>query len=881
MRVSRPVAGVPATGRRQCAGPFESYAPLGESLLRALYVERGARHWPYPDTVQRLADSLHLDGSERAALVAAARRLGRAAATARQSRGPGRRLPVPPTRLVGREAELADLHARLFDGDTRLLTLTGAGGSGKTRLALQLANEVRDAFRDGVWLVELASLAEAMLVPQAVASVFQIEALPGRPLLDQVVGVLRQRALLVVLDNCEHLIEACARLSERLLSECPRVRILATSRELLRVPGEVVWRVPPLRVPEVVPLPPTTELAQVPAVRLFVARVQAVRADFLLEDANAATVAQVCARLEGLPLALELAAARTRVLSVEQVLAHLHDMFRLLASGSRTAPSRQQTVRATLDWSHALLSPPEQVVFRRLAIFAGGCDLAAAEAVCAVRPKQGTAGGLAAADVLDLLMQLVDKSLVEVEQQGAEAWYRLLEPVRQYALLHLEASGEHELLTEQHAETYLRRAETALESPGRVAWQVEFTRLGRDLDNLRAALGWSRASPERLECGLQLAGALWRFWLSSGRTGEGRRWLSELLTRPAPRGPTVGRAKALFAAGVLAAQQEGLEAARGLAAECLVLCEQLGDPRWLGMARFLDGLVCRVRDPATAVQRAQESLAAAIATGDATLHYFALFLLGEARRVQGDLDGAIRLLEECRSSLMGHADPVTTGYYLRSLAQVAMQRGDYGQATELLRERLTRMQQLGDQWTVPDAVEGLAWVATAQGHWQRAAHLYGAAAGLRDVGGSTMLGERQARRERRLGVLRQELGAAGFAAAWAAGRALSSEQVVSLALADADRCGGRPSGPRPRTEPLTPRERDVAALLAQGRTNRQIGEALVISERTATVHVQHILAKLDLHSRWQVADWLAAHAAHPSSAQGAEGGGRRSPTKDT
>jgi non-specific serine/threonine protein kinase len=827
-------------------------------------LERGARQRPYRDTVRRLANSLKLEGTQLATLVAAAGRSKASTAPPQPSRR-GPLLPIPPTPLIGRETQLGQLRARLLDQNARLLTLTGTGGSGKTRLALHLASQLVDEFTDGIWLAEIAPLGEATTVAQTVASLFQIEGKPGHELLEILTKALAKRKLLLVLDNCEHLVDACAELCEGLLGECPDVRILATSRELLRVSGESAWRVSPLRVPDITHPLPTDELARVPSVQLFLERAQAARPDFQLDDANAGAVAKVCARLDGLPLALELAAARTRVLSAEQVLDHLQDMFRLLAGGSRTAPGRQQTVRATLDWSHSLLTPAEQMLFRRMAIFAGGCDLAAVEAVCSTGSRAECVAGLTTSDVLDLLTQLVDKSLVDVAESGGVARYRMLEPVRQYAWLHLEASGERVQLAERHADTYLERAETAEASLNRGAWGGELQSLGRDLDNVRAALTWCRSAPERVERGLRLASALWRFWDSSGHMGEGRRWLGELLAQPSQCGPTptVGRAKALYAAGFLALLQEGLEAARDPTAESLALWEQLGDERWLGWTRCLDGLIWRFRDPARAVQRGQEALAAAGLVGDEILRRGALYLLGEARRLQGDLDAAFRLLQEARMLMTQNddRDPRITVYILRSLGQVATQRGDYKQAADILKERLAISNQMNDHWNLPDAVESLAWVATAQRLPQRATRLYGAAEALRQLGGSPMLGELKARRERRLLALRQALGETEFATAWQAGRVLSVDQAVALALEDSHASSlANAQSTRPSNWQLSPREREVAVLLAHGHTNRQIAEALVISQRTATVHVQHILAKLDVRSRWQVAERLAMRA---------------------
>ena len=394
---------------------------------------------------------------------------------------------VPP--LIGRERELEELRPLILGGDGHLLTLTGTGGCGKTRLALALAQDLVGSFLDGVWVVELAGLAEPRLVPEAVAAALEVQAAPDRPLTEMLITALRSRSALLVLDNCEHLVEACAALAERLLRGCPALRILATSRESLQVAGEVTRQVPPLAVPDLERLPPLEDVARAPAVQLFVARARAARSDFVLTESNAMSVARVCARLDGLPLALELAAARTRALGIEQVAVHLENIFRLLVGGRRTTLNRQQTLRAAFDWSHALLTRDEQVTFRRLAVFAGGFELTVAERVCG-------GDGIAVADVLDLLTQLVDKSLIVFEERGGEAWYRLLEPVRQYALDRLQASGEAEATRQRHAEAYLslaEAAEPALVGSDPLPW---FDRLERNLTTCGPP--WSGPAPPPL-----------------------------------------------------------------------------------------------------------------------------------------------------------------------------------------------------------------------------------------------------------------------------------------------------------------------------------------------------------------------------------------------
>jgi predicted ATPase len=421
------------------------------------------------------------------------------------------------TSFVGREREKLELERFLSD-DARLITLTGPGGSGKTRLALAVSTEVVVRFEDGVWWVELAPIADADLVPQAVAQVLRVAEVPGRPLTEAIADDLRDLEIVLVLDNCEHLVAACARLAEALLRACPGLIILATSREPLGVAGERNFPVPPLSSPENHDLS-VEELERFESVRLFVERARYRLPAFTLDDRNAASVAEICHRLEGIPLAIELAAAKTRVLSVGQISSRLADSFRLLKSESRTLDPRQLTLGAAIDWSYDLLDEPERVLLRRLSVFAGGFTLDAAEAVC-------SGEGIAEDDVLDLLSHLVDKSLLLAEEEGDGIRYRMLETVRQYGREKLEASGDLELVSLRHAGYYLtlaEEAETGLRGPDQVAY---FRRLEEDIANFRAALSWTlgRVQPSEglAQLGLRLTVALWLFWNIQGST-EGHR----------------------------------------------------------------------------------------------------------------------------------------------------------------------------------------------------------------------------------------------------------------------------------------------------------------------------------------------------------------------
>jgi predicted ATPase/DNA-binding SARP family transcriptional activator len=427
-------------------------------------------------------------------------------------------LPAPRTSFVGRDREIVEVKRAL--SMTRLLTLTGAGGSGKTRLALEVARDLVGAYSDGVWLAELAGLSEGDLVPQAVAKAVGVREQPSRPLTDTLVDYLRDKVMLLVVDNCEHLVEAAARLADMLLDSCARLRVLATSREALGIVGEMYWPVQSLSLPDPMQQPTVEELERYESVRLFMERARFRNPALILSPQNAQAVVEICIRLDGIPLAIELAAARVG-LPVEQIAARLDDSLRLLTAGSRTATPRQQTLRGTMDWSYELLSEREQLLFARLSVFAGGWTLGAVELV-------GVGDGIEEKDVLDLLLRLVDKSLVVAE--AAEVRYRMLEPVRQYALDKLEESDEAEEARRRHAEFFLgiaEETETEMKGPEQVPW---LDRLEAEHDNLRGALSWAleRGGPD---LGLHLAVAFWWFWEARGYFGEGRRWLEQALAK--------------------------------------------------------------------------------------------------------------------------------------------------------------------------------------------------------------------------------------------------------------------------------------------------------------------------------------------------------------
>jgi non-specific serine/threonine protein kinase len=501
-------------------------------------------------------------------------------------------------------------------GGTRLLTLTGPGGTGKTRLALQVAADLLARYPQGVWLVELAPLADPALVPQAVATVLGVQEDASRSLVAALTEALRPKHILLLLDNCEHLLDACAQLAEALLRGCAHLSILATSREALGIAGETAWRVPSLALPDPRHLPPRETLAQCEAVRLFMDRALAAQPHFLLTDHNAPAVVQLCHRLDGIPLAIELAAARLRGLSVEQLAARLDQRFRLLTGGSRTALPRQQTLQAMVDWSYSLLSVPEQTLFARLSVFTGGFTLEAAEMVCAGDP-------ITDEDVLDLLLRLIDKSLIDAEDgpDGIER-YRLLETLRQYGRERLVAGGTAAALRERHAAYFLALAEQAvpaLRGREHAAW---LQRLEQEHDNLRAALAWWLGAEEqpgqeesgaRAEAGLRLAGALWGFWFHRGYRGEGLRWLEQALGQSG--GAPSTRAAALTGAEDLTWYLGDGVRGRALLAESVALFRTAGERRGLADALAFLGFIMREQDHARGTALLEESITIARAVG--------------------------------------------------------------------------------------------------------------------------------------------------------------------------------------------------------------------------------------------------------------------------
>jgi non-specific serine/threonine protein kinase len=753
--------------------------------------------------------------------------------------------------FVGREKELAEVK-RLLE-DSRLLTLTGSGGCGKTRLALAAAGELSEGFEEGVWLVELAPLADPSLMARAVAATLGVREQPGRSLTEMLSGYLGSKKLLLVLDNCEHLIEACAELAEALLRFCPGLRVLATSREALGITGEVAWPVPSLSLPDLRRLPDIGSLPRYESARLFVERAVAVRPDFVLTEQNASVVAQVCYRLNGIPLAIELAAARAKVLSVEQIADRLDDCFSLLSAGGRTAMPRQHTLHATMDWSHELLSREERTLFRRLSVFAGGFSLEAAESV-------GIGENAERDGVLGLLSRLVDKSLVVAREDGSETRYRLLETVRQYGSERLSESDEAPEFQERHAGYYLTLAEEAepeLKGEGQLTW---LERLEREHDNLRTSMRWLLERGE-LEAAARLGWALWLFWGIRAHFAEGRRSMEQVLTAEGSVAmPASARAQALFVVGMMANYQGDHLSAEPPIEESLGLFRKLEDKSGIAWALSNASIAAiGLGQHQQAINLIEESVDLFFEVGEKWGASIQFCFLAVAWRDRGDHGRAKPLAERglALSREVGERQGISSVLY--TLATLAQAERDHERAKDLFEEGLKLSAELRNEADVAHFLEGLASTAEAEGRIERAACLWGAEEALLgniEPAVYTYVPDRSLHRSR-VDAARSRLGEEAFEAAWSEGRAMTPEQAVGYAL---DHSTG-PETAAPGTYPamLSAREVEVLRLVAGGLTNAEVAEKLFLSSRTVGWHLGTIYRKLGSHSRTEAARFAAEH----------------------
>ncbi|MDR7458120.1 MAG: tetratricopeptide repeat protein [Armatimonadota bacterium] len=720
-------------------------------------------------------------------------------------------LPVQITSFVGRDAEMAEVKHLL--ASARLLTLRGPGGAGKTRLALQAAADLLDRFPDGVWLVDLAPLREPELVAQTVAGALGVRE-PGRPPQDVLTEVLRERTALLVLDNCEHLLAACAALCTVLLQVAPGLRILATSREPLGVAGERLFTVPPLPVPD--PRAADADgVARSAAARLFVERASLYRPGFALTAENARAIGEIARRLDGIPLAIELAAARTRVLSVQEIATRLEDRFRLLTGGPRSSLPHHQTLEAAIEWSYDLLAEDERRLFRHLSVFAGGFTLETAEGVC-------RATGAAPPDILDLLARLIDKSLVMVEPgEGRQTRYRMLETLRQFAMPRLVASGEADAARRAHRAFFLQLAEEAelrLQGPEQKLW---LDRLEAEHDNFRTALEWSRTDPD-VETGVRLAGALWWFWEVRGYWTEGWRWMNELLPR-AHAASAAARVKLLNAAAGLALRLDDFERVEALASEALALSRDVNDRRTEASCLVILGIhACRTENYGKAEVLGGEGLTLATQLGDnvatawarATLgfvarskgeaekaqalleeslrqltalgHTWAIAIvsinLGQLARDRGDLPGAVAFFEEALVRLRQIGDRSYIAYGELNLGIAVSAMGDHRRAMELYQDCLALRRDLGEKRGIVTCLAALGCAAASLGTYDRAAALFGAFETQREAIGAPVPALFRAEYERQRQRTRAALGEAAFERALARGQAMSMDEAIVYAL---------------------------------------------------------------------------------------------------
>jgi predicted ATPase/DNA-binding CsgD family transcriptional regulator len=697
----------PLTGREQDVLDLLAQGKSNRELAEALVLSLNTVKW----YARQVYAKLGVANREEAVARARALRLLADEASAR----PRHNLPLQLTSFVGRERELAEVR-RLLSA-SRLVTLTGAGGCGKTRLALEAARTSLDHYPDGVWTVQLASLSDAALVPQAVAAVFDVRESEDRSLVSLLQSYLRNRKLLLLLDNCEHLVEAAAQLAEALLTHCPKLQILATSREPLAISGEAVWLVPALALPQLGERPRPETLMNSDAIRLFVERAAAALPTFSLSEENAPAVEQVCRRLDGIPLALELAAARVKLLRVEQIADRLDDRFRLLAGGSRTALPRHQTLQALIEWSYELLAPAEQRMLRYLSVFAGGFTLDAVEAICATDE---------AGDTLALLAQLVNKSLLVAERErGRETRYHLLETIRHYALEKMQPAGEAGRVRARHLHFFLRLAETAeplLHSGEQLVW---LDRLEAEHDNLRAALAWSlEEEPGHVESGVRLATALVPFWIVHAHLWEGRRWLDPALeSRENVTLPV--RAQLLCHAGRLWTEQWVTDPT-ALLEESLDLYRQLGDKAGMGRSLcWLGWCALRFRQDAAAAQsRWEEGLALAEQVDDRPLLTWLHHGLAWNAVGKGVDDLAMELSARGLALAQKSGDHREKLRQLYILGRIAKEQRDYGRAATFFHETLALVRELNDKADEASILNALGETARFDGAYEQAAGYY-------------------------------------------------------------------------------------------------------------------------------------------------------------
>ncbi|MFJ2008356.1 ATP-binding protein [Streptomyces chartreusis] len=768
------------------------------------------------------------------------------------------------TSFVGRKGEIAEIR-RLLSA-SRLVTLTGIGGVGKTRLALRVGTELSRAFPDGVWFVDLAQVHEPDMLAHTAAQALGVRDQSARDPITVVSTYLSKKRLLLLLDNCEQVIDDCAEFAMAVLQAAPELRILATSRLPLSVYGERIWEVLPLSSPPAEErfTPGTAETQD--AVTLFGQRTAAVLPGFSITAENQSTVARICRELEGIPLAIELGVAHMRHMSLDQLLSRLDNRYLLLARGSSTKPSRHQTLRAAIDWSYDLCSPEERSLWARLSVFSGGFTLEAVEEVC-------SGDGLAAPSILDVLSGLVEKSIVLRSRPGSTespfVRFQLLGTLREYGHERL-APGEKEELRRRHLEWFAQFADQGARQwfgPDQLEWR---RRVEAEHSNLRGALEFCLAEPERVQVGLEMAGALWFYWTSCGLMVEGRQWLDRLLALDEK--PTLARGTALWVCSWLCSHQgdpisgeEGGERARDVA-------EHLGDARLAAYAQHTAGIAAMAQgDAVRATALCEDAWARHRVVGVTSAATMALVQLAFVASLQGDYNRAAAYSEECLLVTSDHSESWAHSWGLTTLGLALCLRGDAPQAVARLQKAIAIKRDLRDLFGLGMAVEFLSWTLASEGRHKQAARLYGALEPLWALNGVPLMGSPQLLvfRQEQQTATRSVLGAEAFNVIVGEGEEMSTEQACEYALAGMEepaRSTAHATSDDSRRPLLTRREQEVAKLVAKGMSNKDIAAALVISVRTVEAHVEHIMTKLGCNSRSLVAAWVATqHSARQSS----------------
>jgi non-specific serine/threonine protein kinase len=782
------------------------------------------------------------------------------------SQQPAGNLPAELTSFVGRRSTLAQIKGLL--AHSRLLTLTGAGGVGKSRTAVEVARQLARAWPDGTWLVELAGLGEPELLPNAVAAVLGVREQPGRPIQATLANYLEQRQLLLVLDNCEHLLEASAAFCHALLRGCPGLRVLATSRQPLGISGEATLALAPMDVPDDAQPATPASLMRFDGIRLFVERAATVSPGFVLTDENQQAVIALTRKLDGIPLGLELAAVLVRTLALGDLVERLDDRFSLLNVGNRAALQRHQTLRAAIDWSHDLLSEAERILWRRLSVFAGGFSLDAAEAVC-------VDDLLPAKTIVTTLTSLVEKSIVSADSTAGvsadsaagRGRYRMLETLRQYAHERLHEANEAASLLKAH---YNWCAALVLKPAG--AWwtgrrQIDWLALMKaEQFNLRAALDVCLRDPDKAEAGLNLAAHLFLHWIVQNSQGEARHYIDGLLAQATA--PSAARAGALFAQGFIARGQGDLDCARASYEECHRLALAHGYERELGwsiagMAMQELVVLATIEQPAERSARflkLQADLNSAVEllarSGDSVIRIWAIYLLGDAHAHMGDLARAEAFMKDSVALSEAAGDVWARANARARLGIVQWQRGELESAREHLQQAIVAQREIGHRWGMAMSLEGLAYVSASAGQPEKAARLLGAVDTLWNRVGTKLHGFMKAHHDRCAAAASEALGEARFQDNFQRGATMALPEVLAYVLGEPETAA--PARPEALAL-LSRREMEVAHLIAGGATNREIAAALFVAERTVKTHIEHILNKLGVGSRAQVAVWLTQH----------------------